>query len=112
MTSRVQPPCSGWSAKARLLTSTHASSSCPGTNARNAIGGHGFVDWQRHEHLEQIAFGLEPGRGGRGVVRVEWIADPPTHLAAAAPRIASNARVEPSRGARRSSQVRGARCDP
>ena len=32
--STVQPPCSGWPAKARLLTSSQASSSWPGTNGR------------------------------------------------------------------------------
>ena len=32
--SRSQPPCSGCRAKARLLTASHASSSCPATNGR------------------------------------------------------------------------------
>ena len=35
--SSIQPPCSGWLANARLLTSSQAASSCPGTKVRTVI---------------------------------------------------------------------------
>ncbi len=66
----VQAPCSGWPAKARLLVSSQASSSRPGTKGRvtsgRAVGPDRGRERQGHPHLEQVALGGEAGgRAGR-----------------------------------------------
>ncbi len=74
--SRVQPPCSGWFANARLFTASHSSSSCPATKVRtvDAIGPVGpFGQGEWHPQFEELAFEREAGcraagrrRGRRG----------------------------------------------
>ena len=68
----VHPPCSGWPSKARLLVSSHVSSSLPGFEGpgRQVPGGvdDGGGEGERDAHLQQIALGFEAQGLGQVVV--------------------------------------------
>ena len=81
--SAVQPPCSGWPAKARLLTASQASSSRPGSNGRV-----GDVDGQAGRERRGAsgaarAVGVSPAAAASVVVGVVGVERPPLHRAAA-----------------------------
>src|SRR5207248_2625420 len=85
--ARTQPPCSGWSANARLLTASHTSSSCPGTKDRTSTpGGHDG--------------GSAKGSGTRSGRRSRWCRNPARAAAsssrASGSKIQSTTRPPPS----------------
>ncbi len=81
--SSAQPPCSGWSANARLFTYSHACSSVPTTNGRVAIEpgprrGLG-LERERTAQLVQLALLGEAQIRGDRTVGGRRVARPPVH---------------------------------
>ena len=84
--STVHAPCSGWPAKARLFTSTHAASSSAGDegadgHAVRPAGRIGEREW--HAHLQETAFGHEARAAARVVVDVVGTVHPVGDVTAA-----------------------------